>query len=123
MITGLRMVVLRVKDLAETQRFFEQGLGLVPERSMPGVATQFLLPNGPVLEIIQSREAVDMPTVIQREQAPEAIVFAVDDISRMVERAVLHGGRLVAAPFELAGRKVAYLAGPEGHIVGMSEPL
>jgi catechol 2,3-dioxygenase-like lactoylglutathione lyase family enzyme len=52
------------------------------------------------------------------------IMFAVDDIDEMVARLLAHGAELVGevVQYEDAYR-LAYIRGPEGIIVGLSEPL
>ena len=52
------------------------------------------------------------------------IMFAVDDIDEMVARLLAHGAELVGEVVQYEDTyRLAYIRGPEGIIVGLSEPL
>jgi predicted enzyme related to lactoylglutathione lyase len=53
------------------------------------------------------------------------VYVEVPDVRESVSTAERLGGKLIAAPYDVAGRQltVAFIADPEGHVVGLSQGL
>ena len=145
-MTVLRMdnVLLVVDDLEVVKAFFvELGLELEGETVVEGQSVDRLIGLDGVRATIASMRTPDGHGRIELDKfhTPEAIrtgpekatvnelgirriMFAVDDIDDVVERLLANGAELVGevVQYENAYR-LAYVRGPEGIIVGLSEQI
>jgi predicted enzyme related to lactoylglutathione lyase len=77
----------------------------------------FEVPGGPEIELVPGGQIV--PPASDRIEAPLIAIFHVDDVAGFANRLVEHGGRIVNEPFLRGEFTLAYVADPEGHIVGL----
>jgi catechol 2,3-dioxygenase-like lactoylglutathione lyase family enzyme len=137
-------VLIVVDDLEAAKAFFlELGLELEGETTVEGPSVDRLIglqnvratlallrtPDGHgriELDKFHTPDAVR----IGRENAPvnalgyRRIMFAVDDIDDVVARLLAHGAELVGEVVQYEGiYRLAYVRGPEGIIIGLSQQL
>jgi catechol 2,3-dioxygenase-like lactoylglutathione lyase family enzyme len=137
-------VLIVVDDLAAVKAFFaELGMALEWETTVAGPAVDRLIglqnvratlalmrtPDGHgriELDKFHTPEAIRLGP----EQAPvnalgiRRLMFAVDDIDDVVARLLARGAELVGDVVQYGDAyRLAYVRGPEGILVGLSEPL
>ncbi len=137
-------VLIVVDDLEAAKTFFvELGMELEGETTVEGSSVDRLIGLENVRATLVFMRTPDghgrieldkfhMPEAIRSgaEKAPvnelgiRRVMFAVDDIDEVVARLLAHGAELVGevVQYENAYR-LAYIRGPEGIIVGLSEEL
>ncbi|GIW08992.1 MAG: hypothetical protein KatS3mg061_0049 [Dehalococcoidia bacterium] len=120
-IEGMTLLIFRVKDVEREVAFYRDGLGLAVTRHVEGRVAQFALPLCGALELAAGGEVV--PLAKDRTEVPAVPVFRVANVHEAVEQAVRHGARVVNAPFRVNEQWVAYVADPEGHVVGLASAL
>jgi catechol 2,3-dioxygenase-like lactoylglutathione lyase family enzyme len=134
---------LIARDWQLLARFYEEVFGcerVLPERHLSGrwldVGTgvrnaqlsgvHLRLPghgdNGPTLEVFSYSDNLSQPAPAANREGYGHIAFEVEDVARMMERVLTHGGRKVgeiaSAPIEGVGiLTFVYLADPEGNII------
>jgi catechol 2,3-dioxygenase-like lactoylglutathione lyase family enzyme len=137
-------VLIVVDDLEATTSFFLQlGLELEGEAQVEGRSVDRLIGLTGVRATLVFLKTADGQSRIELDKfhAPDAIrvgpvdapvnalgirrmMFAVDDLAALVERVCAHGAELVGDVVEYGDRyRLAYVHGPEGIIVGLSEEL
>ncbi len=142
----LRMdnVIIVVDDLEATKAFFaELGLELEGETTVEGPSVDRLIGLQNVRATLALMRAPDGHGRIELDKfhTPKAvraeakdtpvnalgirrIMFAVDDIDDVVARLLAHGAELVGEVVQYEDTyRLAYIRGPEGIIVGLSEQL
>ena len=113
------VLLMRVVDPAREARWYRETFGLETRREVEGRLVTFRVPGGPELELAAGGRV--LPPVSDRTEVPCIPLFHVDDVEAVVEAGIAAGGRVVNAPFTLgSGSTLAYLASPEGHVVGLS---
>jgi predicted enzyme related to lactoylglutathione lyase len=113
------VILLRVVDPAREGRWFRETFGLETRREVEGRLVTFRVPGGPELELAAGGRV--WPPVADRSEVPCIPIFHVDDVEGVLAAGVAAGGRVVNAPFTLgSGSTLAYLASPEGQVVGLS---
>jgi predicted enzyme related to lactoylglutathione lyase len=118
-VQAYSVILLRVADVAGEARWYREAFGLEPRREEAGRLVTFRVPNGPELELAAGGRP--LPPVTDRIDVPCIPIFHVDDVAGALAAAVAAGGRVVNQPFTLAtGSTLAYVASPEGHVVGLS---
>src|ERR1051325_2391632 len=142
----LRMdnVLIVVDDLEAANAFFaELGMQLEGETTVEGPSVDRLIdlqnvratlalmrtPDGHgQIELDKFHTPAAIRTAPQKAPVNELgirrIMFAVDDIDEMVARLLAHGAELVGEVVQYEDtNRLAYIRGPEGIIVGLSEQL
>jgi catechol 2,3-dioxygenase-like lactoylglutathione lyase family enzyme len=125
-------VLIVVDDLEAAKAFFvELGMELEGETTVKGPSVDRLigLPDGHgriELDKFHTPEAIrtgpENPPV--NALGIRRIMFAVDDIDDVVARLLAHGAELVGEVVQYEDtNRLAYIRGPEGIIVGLSEQL
>jgi catechol 2,3-dioxygenase-like lactoylglutathione lyase family enzyme len=137
-------VLIVVNDLEAVKAFFtELGMELEGETTVEGPSVDRLIGLQNVRATIALMRTPDGHGQIELDKfhTPEAIrtgpekvpvnelgirriMFAVDDIDEMVARLLVHGAELVGEVVQYEDMyRLAYICGPEGIIVGLSEQL
>jgi catechol 2,3-dioxygenase-like lactoylglutathione lyase family enzyme len=112
---GLEYTGIRVHDLARATRFYQEGLGLVPERQgrmrAGGVWQELRDPaTGSVLEL--NFYPGDPP--YREGDELDHLGFRVSDLEGTVTRLVSLGARLRIPAFEEGDTRLAFLSDPDG---------
>jgi catechol 2,3-dioxygenase-like lactoylglutathione lyase family enzyme len=137
-------VLIVVDDLEAAKAFFtELGMELEGETTVEGTSVDHLIGLQNVRATLALMRTPDGHGRIELDkfQTPEAIrtgpekapvnelgirriMFAVDDIDDVVARLLTHGAELVGEVVQYEDtNRLAYVRGPEGIIVGLSEQL
>jgi catechol 2,3-dioxygenase-like lactoylglutathione lyase family enzyme len=137
-------VLIVVDDLEAVKSFFLQlGFGLEGETTVEGPSVDRLIglqnvratlafmrtPDGHGrIELDKFHTPAAIRTGAERAQVNELglrrIMLAVDDIDEMVARMLSHGAELVGEVVQYGDTyRLAYVRGPEGIIIGLSEQL
>ena len=136
-------VLIVVDDLEAAKSFFiELGLELEGETQVEGPSVDNLIGLNDVRSTIAMMRTPDGHGRIELDKfhTPEAIrfgsvdapvntlgirrvMFAVDDIDTVVARMRAHGAELIGEMQYEDTRRLAYIRGPEGIIVGLAEQL
>lgn len=119
MTEGMQLVIFRVVDVDRELAFYHEALGLEIAGHTEGRIAQVRLTPVTNLELISGGSVV--PPVSDRAQSPSTIVFRVGNVEQALERIVKHGGTIVNQPFPVGNQRVAYVADPEGHLIGLSD--
>ncbi|GIW07843.1 MAG: hypothetical protein KatS3mg060_2648 [Dehalococcoidia bacterium] len=119
--TSLPVIMLRVEDVDGVAAFYRDGLGLPVANHHPGRVCQLFLPGWSILEIGMGGRRLPIPA--DRSEAPATLIFEVADIEAALAHLTAIGGTLVNPPFKLSGFAMAYVADPEGHLVGLTKGL
>ena len=117
-VLGHSVTLLRVRDVDAEARFYAAWLGLETKRHREGFVATFHIPDGPELELVAGGEPV--PPVADRQQTPCIAIYHVEDVAGIAQRAEELGGRIVNPPFQINTSTLAYIADPEGHVIGLS---
>ncbi|GIW05595.1 MAG: hypothetical protein KatS3mg060_0400 [Dehalococcoidia bacterium] len=113
------VILLRVADVGREARWYRDAFGLETRREVEGRLVTFRVPGGPELELAAGGRP--LPPVADRVETPCIPIFHVDDVAAALAAAVMAGGRAVNPPFTLAsGSTLAYVASPEGHVIGLA---
>lgn len=113
MTAEFRHVMLMVKDIPATVKFYSEGLGLKVKMSSPGWAE--LDANGTTIALHAASEN------------PEAgyspiLSFHVDDIMGLLAKLEAMGAKLEGRVREPSFGKVAAVRTPEGHLLSLLQP-
>ena len=119
--TSFPVIVLRVEDVDRVAAFYRDGLGLAVANHNPGRVCQLLLPGWSILEIGMGGRRLPIPA--DRSESPATLVFEVADLEVAIADLEALGGVVVNPPFALTGFTLAYVADPEGHLVGLTTGL
>lgn len=120
MLDSLFVVIIRAEDILKVLAFYRDVLGMPVVSAVEGRLYQVDAGNIHI-EIAGGGKAKPAPT--DRAQAAVTPVFAVKDCEAAVAAVTAAGATLVNAPFSIATAKVAYVADPEGNVVGLREAL
>ena len=144
MLKRMDNVLIVVEDLEAVKAFFlELGLELEGETTVEGPSVDRLVGLGNVRATLAMMRTPDghgrieldkfhMPEAIRtgpekvqvNELGIRRIMFAVDDLDGIVARLLAHGAELVGEVVQYEDiYRLAYIRGPEGIIVGLSEQL
>jgi predicted enzyme related to lactoylglutathione lyase len=118
MPTVFRAVLRRFNDVPKAMAFYRDGLGIEFGVHVEGELYEFPFANGMVWEVCAGGPG-PTPPVTDRKRATDCPIFDVDDVHATVEKLVSLGGAVINAPFDLPRRRLAYVADPEGHIIGL----
>lgn len=117
---GLGWVVSWFVDEERAIAFYRDVIGL-PDSGNPVNGGGALLSLGPTVLLDAKGGGRPQPVVTDRRLANNLFVLRVADLAAEVERLRSHGVRLVHEPFATASGRCAYLADPEGQLIGLEE--
>jgi len=113
MTAEFKHIMLMVKDIPGTVKFYHEGLGLPVKMSSPGWAE--LDANGTTIALHAANESTagaDSPI----------LSFHVDDIYTMIATLEGMGAKLEGSVREPSFGKVAALRTPDGHLLSLLQP-
>lgn len=120
MINKLDAICLLVEDLARSQDFYQNKLGLTIKSTDIGFVA-FTLGETP-LALFEKKHAIAMfPTKDMKPAGGAVIALQVDDIAKECEVLKNKGVTIFEGPKQTSwGQTVAYLHDPDGHIIELT---
>jgi catechol 2,3-dioxygenase-like lactoylglutathione lyase family enzyme len=114
MAAEFKHIMLMVKDIPQTVKFFHEGLGLPIKMSSPGWAE--LDANGTTIALHAAQENA------QGGDSP-ILSFHVDDVYAAIATLEALGAQLEGRVREPSFGKVAAMRSPDGHLISLLQPV
>lgn len=124
-ITGLNHIHIICSELAESERWFVNGVGaeLVERRESRGMATSELRLAGTCLLLRGTHEHEAIAAGSQRRYGPDHFALEVADVDAAVETLRARGVVIAREPANSARNRVAFIQGPDDLVIELVRPL
>lgn len=118
-VTAFMHAKLDVQDLARSEHFYRNLLGLVE-------IVRYELPNGAIVQLSPTGQSpgVELWFEDTREIAPPTechIAFGVDDTRGLLERLRAAGVEVAKEPFEIGSEVIAFVRDPDGYLIELNQ--
>lgn len=115
MITGIDFVAVPAQDLDRAITFYRDTLGLTPGENEPGVYTEFDLPDGNTLTLLDRRAWLDPSQPDRQPVTAGSFVLGVSDLDALLQTLRAAGLTEQEAPFDAPSCNGVFARDPEGN--------